>query len=339
MRSHILLLILSLILTGLLTSGCSDNSVPASKQVESTITQNPSGINITWVEKYMTYEQDDAGELRQTDNIFLAEVGYTDGEAIKSHTAKIFIEGVAEPLAIYDASDLLSFTNGFIYSRKSESFDTLADLETKHAQAANYVWQVAGPDGKVELQPMRIGGPEGQTEIPDLTSINVMQNGASVSDLSSVDPNADINFSWGEFSEGAVLEGSDWVDLHFLLVDNCHGEFVYTGGAPGGEVDVVTDYSVTSSDMPAAKLEAGMDYVVFLSRVNFRDFNMEGIVQQLAANSFAVELRFRTSGETTVDRRCPDPHWRADYRFSRKSKAGEGMVAWPTVQEIARRQN
>ena len=102
---------------------------------------------------------------------------------------------------------------------------------------------------------------------------------------------------------------------------------------------MVTDYSVTSSDMPAAKLEAGMDYVVFLSRVNFRDFNLEGIVQQLTANSFAVELRFRTSGETAVDRRCPDPHWRADYRFSRKSKVGAGMVAWPTVQEIARRQN
>ena len=75
-----------------------------------------------------------------------------------------------------------------------------------------------------------------------------------------------------------------------------------------------------------------MDYVVFLSRVNFRDFNMTGIIQQLTANSFAVELRFHTSGETASARRCPDPHWRADYRFSRKSREGAGMVAWPTVQ-------
>ena len=52
----------------------------------------------------------EAGELHQTDNIFLAEVAYTDAKAVDTHTAEVFVDGVTEPLAAYDSGDLLSLS-------------------------------------------------------------------------------------------------------------------------------------------------------------------------------------------------------------------------------------
>jgi len=98
------------LLVGLLISACSDNFTPVSQIEGSEEAKNPSGINITWVEKYMTFEQTEAGELHQTDNIFLAEVAYTDAKAVDTHTAEVFVDGVTEPLAAYDSGDLLSLS-------------------------------------------------------------------------------------------------------------------------------------------------------------------------------------------------------------------------------------
>ena len=102
--------LLVFLLVGLLISACSDNFTPVSQIEESEEAKNPSGINITWVEKYMTFEQTEAGELHQTDNIFLAEVAYTDAKAVDTHTAEVFVDGVTEPLAAYDSGDLLSLS-------------------------------------------------------------------------------------------------------------------------------------------------------------------------------------------------------------------------------------
>ena len=98
------------LLVGLLISACSDNFTPVSQIEGSEEAKNPSGINITCVEKYMTFEQTEAGELHQTDNIFLAEVAYTDAKAVDTHTAEVFVDGVTEPLAAYDSGDLLSLS-------------------------------------------------------------------------------------------------------------------------------------------------------------------------------------------------------------------------------------
>ena len=167
----------------------------------------------------------------------------------------------------------------------------------------------------------------------------LIQEGVSISGSEQliVDPTLDLTFGWDPFSDGGPLDGSDWVDLHFLLIDNCHGEYVYSGGAPGGEKNVVLDYTVTNDTMPASLLEPGMQYVAFLSRVNFRDYDRTGIAEQLAANSFAVELPFRTSGITQESRACPTPHLMTDYRFSKKSPEGEGLATWPTIKVIESR--
>lgn len=330
-------MVVSCLLSLALLMGCTEQvATPAEMKVE---TEADSGINIAWIEKYATYEQDAAGELHQTDSIFLAEIGYTDTAAIALYTAEVFRSGDDEALATYGPDDLLSTTNGFIYSRKTQSFDSLPELEELHAQSATYHWKITGPDGVSLLPPVGIGGPEGVTETPVVSPLIVEQSGESISGptLSLVDPTTDVTFRWQPFIEGGELGDSGWADLHFLLVDNCHGEYVYSGGAPGGEKDILLDYSVTSDVMPASFMEPGMDYVVFLSRVNFRDASLVGITQQLTANSYAVELPFRTAGETMQGRECPDPHLITDYRFSRKSEEGAGMVTWPTVLEIESR--
>lgn len=297
-----------------------------------------SGIYLAWTEKYATYLQDAAGNLTNTDVMLLAEVAYTDAEAVKTHTAELFQQGADQPLAAYGPEDLLSYTNGFIYSRKTQSFDTLAALEQVYPANQQFVWRITDPDGTTELPPIGIGGPEGRTEIPEVSKITLRQGGHTVSDFQQIRPDEDIVFEWTGFADGGALMDGAWVDLNFLLVDNCHGEFVFTGGAPGGEKDVVLDYTVTSTTLPAGTLEPGMDYVVFLSTVNFREAKKVGIVNVVAANSFAVELPFKTVGETRADRTCPQPHWRADYRFSRKTHTPDGLVTWPTVKEIADRQ-
>ena len=106
-----------------LIMGCSESPAPPAN------VHSESGINITWIEKYETWEQDASGALRKTDTMFLAEVGYTDEMAVDQYSAELVGAVLGETLAVYNTDDLLSFTNGFIYSRKSHSFDTPEALE------------------------------------------------------------------------------------------------------------------------------------------------------------------------------------------------------------------
>jgi hypothetical protein len=302
---------------------------------------NKPGIELTWVEKYLTFSQSPSGELTQTDAIFLAEVIYTDTNGLKDTVAKLNRVGEAapaRPLAIYRQDDLRAFTNGYFYTRKSQSYDDLQTLEADHPSSAAYRWTIEGAHGPITLAPIRIGGPEGATQIPKLTGVTLSQNGVALKGTDKIDPNLDLQITWAPFTIGQPLPGSKWSDLNFLLLDNCRGENIYTGGAPGTDEEYL-DYRATQDVVPAGTLEPGMSYVVFLSQVNYVDHNFSHGVEQLSANSFAVELPMETSGKRRTESVCPAVPKMSDYRFSRKSARGQGMESWPTLQENAQRKD
>jgi hypothetical protein len=137
-----------------------------------------------------------------------------------------------------------------------------------------------------------------------------------------------MTISWDPFVGGGPLEGSEWSDLVFVLVSDCHGEVVYTGGAPGTDEDFV-DYRATSATVPAGRLRPGEPYVVFISQVNYVDFNESHGIGQLAANSFATELPVRTFGAAAA-RACTSSLRPAQYLWTRKTR-GEAMESWPTL--------
>jgi hypothetical protein len=65
--------------------------------------------------------------------------------------------------------------------------------------------------------------------------------------------------------------------------------------------------------------------------VNYVDHNKDRGVEQLSANSFAVELDVRTAGTGETDD-CPDPSVPAQYLWTRKT-TGDEMETWPTVAD------
>ena len=289
-------------------------------------------MDMTWVEKYVTYTQDHHGQLQATDFHLLAEVIYADRSTIRNVESVLYLKGRATPLASFDEHDPFAFTNGLFYTRKSKSYDDLAALEAAHPASGHYVWEIHGPGGDIQLAPIRIGGPELRTRIPDPSPIYLSQSGQPVTDFNSIDPDTSLAIGWDPFTIGAPLEGSNWDDLVFVLVNDCHGKVVYTSGAPEDE-DGFADFSVTSAEMPAQSLEPGMDYVVFISQVNYVDANVSHGIEQLAANSFAVELEISSAGRIDPARTCPEPAYKAAYLWSGKTPAGLGMVPWPAFSD------
>jgi len=288
----------------------------------------PPDVTLTWVEKYLTYSQDRDDRLTLTDAHFLAEVifdGERDFDAIHANVRR---QGAAEPLATYGGSDKRAFTNGYFYTRKTRSFDSLEALEALHAPDSRFVWTIEGPAGEFTLDPIRIGGPELRTQIPKPSTIRLHHGEARIADYDAIDPAAALTIRWDPFVGGGPLEGSVWSDLVFVLVSDCHGEVVYTGGAPGTDEDFV-DYRDTSATVPAGRLRPGEPYVVFISQVNYVDFNESHGIGQLAANSFATELPVRTAGTAAPDA-CKSNLRPAQYLWSRKTR-GEAMQSWPTM--------
>jgi len=285
-------------------------------------------VDITWVEKYLTYEQDQEGQLRLTDVHFLAEVVFSGERDFDAISAKLHRGDDMSLLAGYGGQDKRAFTNGYFYTRKTRSFDNLEGLEAAHSPDQNFIWEINGPNGHFTLDPIRIGGPEGTTQIPHPSTIRLKQKGAAVPDISEIDATSPLTVEWDPFSIGGPLEGTEWDDLVFVLVSDCTGNVVYTGGAPGTD-EIFVDYTDTSAEVPAGTLKPGSDYVVFISQVNYVDHNVSHGITQLAANSFATELAVKTSG-STIDNDCPSPSRPAQYQWSRKTR-GEGMESWPTL--------
>lgn len=285
-------------------------------------------MDMTWVEKYITYTQDHQGQLKVTDYHFMAEVIYAKRSTIKNVNSFLYVKGSDIPLAGFAEKDPFAFTNGLFYTRKSKSYDDLASLEAAHPASGHYVWEIRGPGGNIQLDPIRIGGPELRTRIPATSPIYLSQSGQPVTDFNGINPDVSLGIAWEPFIIGAPLEGTDWDDLVFVLVSDCHGKVVYTSGAPEDE-EGFADFSAISTEMPAELLESGMNYVVFISQVNYVDANVSYGIEQLAANSFAVELEVRTAGRISLERSCPEPAHKAAYLWSGKTPAGVGMVPWP----------
>lgn len=288
----------------------------------------PPDVTLTWVEKYLTYAQDHEDRLTLTDAHFLAEIIFDSDRDFDAIHATLRKRGADEPLAAYAGSDKRAFTNGYFYTRKTRSFDSLEALDALHAPDSAFVWTIAGPSGELTLDPIRIGGPEGRTQVPKPSTIRLQQGSAAVKDYDAIDPATALTINFDPFVGGGPLEGSVWSDLVFVLVSDCHGEVAYTGGAPGTDKDFV-DYTDTSATVPAGRLRPGEPYVVFISQVNYVDFNESHGIGQLAANSFATELPVRTSG-TPAPGACTKDLRPAQYLWTRKTR-GDAMVSWPTM--------
>jgi hypothetical protein len=282
-------------------------------------------VDVTWIEKYVTFEQAANGTLKATDYHFLAEVCYRDSAQLRGLSASLFAGRTSSLVATYDGGDPRAFTNGFYYTRKSKSYDGFAELEAAHPAQDNYFWQLSNARDHLRLASVRIGGPNGQTAIPEPSPIFLSQQGKPSTCPDQVRPDQRLTISWRPFSNGCLRAGTDWQDLIFVLISDANGEVVFTGGAPGSAAGFL-DFSKTSADVPAGTLKEATAYVAFISQVKFVDHNASCGIEQLAANSFAVELPISTVGES---RRNAAAARRAPYLWSGKTPREQGLVPWP----------
>ena len=164
------------------------------------------GPDITWVEKYVTYAQDSNGDLRLTDVHFLSEVVFDVFDDMKDVTARLYAGDLL--VATYDpSSDKSAFTNGFFYTRKTRSFDSLADLDGTWPPDTRFRWEIQYPDRVEVLQEIRIGGPEERTQVPRPSPITLAQGTAAIEPGEAIDSARPLTMSWLPFEEGAPLGG------------------------------------------------------------------------------------------------------------------------------------
>lgn len=286
-------------------------------------------VDVTWVEKYLTYVQGPDGELHLTDIHFLAEICFYHARAFDEITATLH-SSLRPSLATYGPKDQRAFTNGAFYTRKSLSFPDVASLEARFPPRTQFNWEIAGPSGHVRLAPIRIGGAAAATCFPKVSAIRLSQNGSGVRDFQHLDPGGDLTVEFDRLTtSGPRLAESLFNDFTFLLVSNHAGEVVFTGGMPNASEPFLDD-TATSATVPAGTMSPGEEYVVFISQVHAVDFNRSFGIEQLAHNSFAVEASVRTVGQPPQASRVRGR--KAQYLWSRKTKGPE-LETWPTLAD------
>lgn len=301
----------------------------ASPQNENTSKKDIEG---TWVEKYITFRQDHSETLHLTDAHFLAEILIKDEQDFDSVSASLFLNDSSIPLVNYSRSDKVAFSQApYFYNRKSKSFDDLDALEKKYLSSDKYVWEISGPNGFFRLEPIRIGGPEAITQIPKVSKIRLNQNKIAVSDYMNIDPNTDLMIEWDPFNTGSDFDGNGWDDIMFVLVSNCYGEIILTGGAADTNDPFISCHDV-SAILPKERMNPGEEYTVFISQVKIVDQNHSSGIHQVANNSFATELSISTSGNSTHQKESllVKP---AQHLWSRKT-IGKDMESWPTLVDF-----
>lgn len=285
-------------------------------------------IEVFWIEKYLTFSQTREGRLIPTDHLFLAEYALRgDVSDAQLFEAQFFRLGAEAPIQTYDGRDKL-WCNHYWVNRKARSFDSLAELEQAHPATDVYQWKVRGPTIAGDIKPIRIGGPEGQTRIPQAHPMRLSQQGRPVTDLDRVDSGLPLRIEWDRFEgarAGAVID-----DTIFVFVDDCRGDVVFFGGLPI-EAERIR-FDSTSVGVPAGTLKPGQPYTIFFSQCRMVDQDASDGLVNCAVNSFGVELELRTAGVNTGPP-CPEPRVMAPYRWKRKTRVQQGLETWPTVAD------
>ena len=286
----------------------------------------------TWAEKYITYEQQDDNSLQLTDASFMAEIIYSERRKIETGGASLYLHVTDDPVATFATADPFAFTNGEYYTRKSKSYETIDALEASVPADSAFVWDIVTNDRRVRLPPIRIGGSTGVTQYPVASPMFLSQGDKLIEGAAKIDAKQALTIRWKRFSNGEKLAGSDWEDMIFLMLSDCHGEVRYTSGAPE-QGEGFADYSQTSRTIPAGTLESGMQYIAFLTFIKYVDYNGSEGFEQFAANSFAVELPVQTIGVAADGRDCPDPVRKAPYLWLGKTPPDKGLVPWPGLTQ------
>ena len=316
-----------LVVAAALPIGC---NAPIEDQTLSS--EDTSDVYWTWVEKYITYQQQEDNTLHLTDASFMAEVIYSERRKIETGGASLYLKDADDSVATFVAADPYAFTNGEYYTRKSKSYDSIEVLEVSVPADSVFVWDVVTDGRQARLPPIRIGGSTGLTQYPALSPMFLSQGDKLIEGGAKIEAGQALTIRWNHFSNGEKLAGSDWEDTIFLMLSDCHGEVRYTSGAPE-QGEGFADYSQTSRTIPAGTLEPGMQYIAFLTFIKYVDYNGYEGFEQFAANSFAVELPVQTTGIAADGRDCPDPVRKAPYLWLGKTPPDKGLVPWPGLTQ------
>ena len=286
----------------------------------------------TWIEKYLTFEQDHSNELHQTDTHFLAEFLMRGRNDFDGYNASLFMNDALSPIVNYCHTDKIAFSQApYFYIRKSISHDNLSSLELQHPATNEYSWEFRGPEGSTKLDSVLIGGPKGVTQIPKTSKICLTQNNLAVLDYDDIDPDLDLVIEWSSFKDGQAAHGNGWDDIIFVLVSNRAGEIILTGGAEGTD-DPFIGFSATSAKLAKERITCGEQYVIFISHVKLVHQSFSHGIHQVACNSFATELKIKTRGNP-ADPKNTVVEKPAQHLWTRKTRGTE-MQTWPTLEDF-----
>jgi hypothetical protein len=285
------------------------------------------GISHVWLEKYSVYRQTAAGELINLDFMLLNEV--IPFRVEDRYQVQCFRGSETEPFVTFGSGNRLSFVNEWLLDRKARSHDSAEELDALFPNTT-YRYRIEDDKGINELT-LSLGGPEGITTYPPVPLLSISQPGCS---SGIFDHAQELTIRWSAFetdsgpAKGLPLFAENTI---FVLIDNCRGETVYTGGS-GNKTERMSP-STTEFKVPAHVLEPGMRYTVFVCFIKIRSSDSvavrDAVISGVAVNSAVTELAFVTAGEARNSRECPPIEMRANYRWPGKLRSADELLPWP----------
>jgi hypothetical protein len=229
----------------------------------------------------------------------------------------------------FGSGNRLSFVNEWLLDRKARSHDSAEELDAQFPNTT-YRYRVQDAKGTHELR-LLLGGDDGTTRYPDVPRITLAQQDNSTD---SLDYARDITVQWLPFETVPRPAGDlPWFGENtiFVLIDNCRGETVYTGGS-GNKRERMSPMA-TQFLIPAHVLEPGMRYTVFVCFIKIRSADLvtvgDAALSGVSVNSAVTELEFKTAGEARDSRECPPLELRANYRWPGKLRSAGELLPWP----------
>ena len=249
-------------------------------------------ISFVVIVKSSNYAQDTLGQLELLNYHFFSEIFLRPGGSLTSATLTRGSD-LPERMKYESREDNFYFEGGH--------FDSQEEVDLAHPNGI-YVVDMETPTVTLRDFSLGLEGPGGATDIPEPITVSLWQDDVQANPL-SVNPDKDLAFRWGAYSNGAEDPRGIVDDMIFLVIADCFGERIFHTGLPfQGEY---TTFRTKEMLVEAGALRPGHPYSVFVEFPHVVDSRVEQGVPGFTSYATATYLDFRTAGPH-AGKACPE---------------------------------
>lgn len=246
--------------------------------------------------KHATYGQDAAGDVKQVDFSFFAEV-FLEADGDVSNGVMTLPTEVDVPFVDYRQAQGGERDNALKIRGKSR-YASFAELQADFPDG-EYRISFDTPSGSIEAAQLFFRG----DFLPAPPHISISQGGSTV--CTDIDPEQDLLVSWTPFAQGRVDPNGLLDDLIFVILTNDDGVRVAHSGRPFENKPYLT-FTANEFVIPADVIEAGRTYSLSVEHAILDDTRLYGGIPAFTTRAVTTKLALSTGKpEPDSSPKCP----------------------------------